>query len=256
MKLLLLGGTRDAINIAQSLLSINESGRQPIELIYSIAGIVRQPSILCAVHTGGFSQFATGTASNHSQQGMKRFLQQHNIDKVIDATHPYAVTISTNASNVCKQLNIPLLKYVRPPWLEGANDHWIKVTDWAEAKQAMQSFKRPFITIGRIANQDINAIPAYQFWLIRSAIEESQMQDRYHQINAIGPYTTQQETELLQKHNIDVVVCKNSGGSAVDGKLSAARTLNLPVIMLNRPETSSTYGHFFDNEYSLINAIG
>jgi len=255
MKVLLLGGTRDAINIAHSLLALNESGGQRIALIYSIAGIVRQPTINCAIHTGGFSQFSTGTASNPSQQGMKQFIQHNNIDKVVDATHPYAITISTNASTVCERLDIPFLKYVRPPWLVTDKDHWINVNNWAEAKKAMHPFKRPFVTIGRIANQDINAIPEHQFWTLRSAIEESQIQDQYSLIKAVGPFAEEQEIKLLQTHHIDVVVCKNSGGSAVDGKLSAARKLNLPVIMLNRPETDRAYGNHYDNEHDLIRAI-
>lgn len=255
IKVLLLGGTRDAINIAHSLLALNESGEPHIELIYSIAGIVRQPTINCSIHTGGFSQFSTKATSNRSQQGMKRFIQQNDIDKVVDATHPYAITISTNASVVCEQLNIPLFKYVRPPWLVTDKDHWITVNNWAEAKKAMHPFKRPFVTIGRIASHDINAIPKHQYWVIRSAIEENQTQDQYCLIKAVGPYTEEQETELLKTHLIDVVVCKNSGGSAVDGKLRAAQKLNLPVIMLSRPETDKAYGNLFDNECSLIKSI-
>ena len=255
MKVLLLGGTRDAINIAHALLALRDSGDQNIELIYSIAGIVRQPKINCKIHTGGFSQFSTGTVSSASQQGMKRFMQQNSIDKVIDATHPYAVTISNNASVVCKLLNIPFLKYVRPAWLATEDDNWVEVMNWAEAKKTMHPFKRPFITIGRIANNDINEIPGHQHWVIRSAIEENQIQDRYRLIKAIGPFVKEQEIELLKTLQVDVVVCKNSGGSAVDGKLSAARELNLPVIMLSRPKTRRSYGNLYDNERDLIKAI-
>ncbi len=255
MKVLLLGGTRDAINIAHALLALNESGVQHIELIYSIAGIVRQPKINCAIHTGGFSQFSTGAVSSASQLGMKRFIQQNNIDNVVDATHPYAVTISKNASIVCELLNIPFFKYVRPAWLATDDDNWVEVNNWAEAKKAIYPFKRPFITIGRIANHDVNSIPKHQYWIIRSAIEASHTQDRYCLIKAIGPFLKEQEIELLKTHQIDVVVCKNSGGSAVDGKLSAARELNLPVIMLSRPETGRSYGNLYDNERDLIKAI-
>ncbi|WP_250656026.1 precorrin-6A/cobalt-precorrin-6A reductase [Alkalimarinus coralli] len=267
MNILLLGGTRDAINIANSLLAGNQSGDQTIKLIYSIAGIVRKPLLDCTVHTGGFSQFSstapltiddktsTQQLDNRSQLGMKRFLQQHHIEKVIDATHPYAITISNNASIVCEQLNIPLLHYVRPPWQATPKDHWITVSSWSEAKKAMHLFKRPFVTIGRLAINDAHLIPDHQFWLIRSAVESNQTQQRYRLVKAIGPFTEQDEIELLKTNHIDVVVCKNSGGRAVDGKLNAAQKLKLPVIMLNRPETGSDYSTTYNNEHDLIKAI-
>jgi precorrin-6A/cobalt-precorrin-6A reductase len=40
---------------------------------------------------------------------------------------------------------------------------------------------------------------------------------------------------LLREHEIDILVAKNSGGVATYGKIAAARTLGLPVILLRRP---------------------
>jgi precorrin-6A/cobalt-precorrin-6A reductase len=39
----------------------------------------------------------------------------------------------------------------------------------------------------------------------------------------------------LSEHRIDVLVSKNSGGAAVSAKLTAARLLGLPVVIINRP---------------------
>jgi precorrin-6A/cobalt-precorrin-6A reductase len=41
---------------------------------------------------------------------------------------------------------------------------------------------------------------------------------------------------LMRDHAIDVVVCKNSGGSGAEAKLAAARALDLPVILIDRPD--------------------
>ena len=262
LKVLLLGGTRDAINIANALLELNKSGEHEIELIYSVAGIVRQPSVNCTIHKGGFSQYAVplnsdhlGTANNKSQQGMKHFLQQHDIEYVIDATHPYALTMSTTASIVCESLTLPLLTFCRPQWQPMKNDNWITVNNWSEAKVAMHPFSRPFVTIGRIAVSEVNSIPGHQFWTIRSAIEDNEILDRYRLIKDIGPFEEAHEKTLMQTNNIDVVVCKNSGGSSVDGKLKAARALQLPVIMLNRPKSHHAYGEYYNHESDLISAL-
>ena len=48
------------------------------------------------------------------------------------------------------------------------------------------------------------------------------------------------EERLLRDERIDVVVTKNSGGSATAGKLAAARNLGLPVVMLARPPLPQT----------------
>jgi precorrin-6A/cobalt-precorrin-6A reductase len=40
---------------------------------------------------------------------------------------------------------------------------------------------------------------------------------------------------LFERHRIDMVIAKNSGGDATYAKIAAARELGLPVILLRRP---------------------
>jgi precorrin-6A/cobalt-precorrin-6A reductase len=261
VKVLLLGGTHDAVELAKQLIALSETSELKIELTYSIAGLVRQPPLTCTIHKGGFSQYAeplsltNNGSKTKSQQGLKKFLLQHQIDKVIDATHPYATTISSNISVVCKALNIPLLTFCRPTWQAQTGDQWILVNNWDKAKEAMHPFKRPFVTIGRSAINEADSIPEHQFWLIRSAIADKLNQTNYQIIKAIGPFSEEQELSLMKAHDIDVVVCKNSGGSAVDGKLKAASALQIPVIMLNRPKMTDGPDLKYNDIHELINAL-
>jgi precorrin-6A/cobalt-precorrin-6A reductase len=39
----------------------------------------------------------------------------------------------------------------------------------------------------------------------------------------------------MSEHRIDAVIAKNSGGAATYGKIAAARTLGVDVIMVRRP---------------------
>ena len=48
-------------------------------------------------------------------------------------------------------------------------------------------------------------------------------------------FALEAERELLLAHRIDALVSKNSGGSAAAAKLQAARELQVPVVMLERP---------------------
>ena len=50
-----------------------------------------------------------------------------------------------------------------------------------------------------------------------------------------GPFTVDDDVALMQRHKIDLVVSKNSGGTGAYAKIEAARRLGLPVLMIDRP---------------------
>jgi len=50
-----------------------------------------------------------------------------------------------------------------------------------------------------------------------------------------GPFVEADELALMRAHGIEAVIAKNSGGVATYGKMAAARTLHIAVIMLRRP---------------------
>jgi precorrin-6A/cobalt-precorrin-6A reductase len=50
-----------------------------------------------------------------------------------------------------------------------------------------------------------------------------------------GPFSLENEQEILLKYNIDTIVSKNSGGNATYPKIIAARKLGIKVVMVNRP---------------------
>ena len=52
---------------------------------------------------------------------------------------------------------------------------------------------------------------------------------------ARGPFAEPAERELLIAHAIDAIVAKNSGGDATYGKIAAARSLGIAIIVLRRP---------------------
>ena len=50
-----------------------------------------------------------------------------------------------------------------------------------------------------------------------------------------GPFSLAEERNHIECHEIDVLVCKASGGAATEAKIIAARERGLPVIMVRRP---------------------
>ena len=50
-----------------------------------------------------------------------------------------------------------------------------------------------------------------------------------------GPFSLEQERQLLKDYQIQAIVSKNSGGEATYPKIIAARELGIPVVMVQRP---------------------
>jgi precorrin-6A/cobalt-precorrin-6A reductase len=215
-RILLLGGTGDALKIARQL--------DPAH-VYSLAGLGKVPDDLqCAVRVGGFG----------GSEGLARYLASEAIGLVIDATHPYAARISANAAQACRVAKIPCWALRRPEWQPQAGDDWRMVGDWDELIDALAPFRRPLFTLGREPLVHLDEIPPHQFWTVR-VLDSHPDTTRSRILAARGPFTLDGERALFALQAFDVVVSKNSGGGATEAKLEVARERGLPVIMLRRP---------------------
>ena len=159
------------------------------------------------------------------------------IGVLIDATHPYADIISANAVAAARESNVKFVALRRPPWVAAAADRWTEVSTVSEAVQALGKFpRRVFVTLGRNELAPFAAAPQHNY-LIRSVdpVDPPLPMPRVSYVTGRGPFTEAQDRSLMAAHWIDVVVAKNSGGSATYGKIAAARAVGVEVIMLRRP---------------------
>ncbi|MCP5159865.1 MAG: cobalt-precorrin-6A reductase [Gammaproteobacteria bacterium] len=237
MRLLILGGIGEALKLAHTLASIHT-------VIYSIAGKGRIPNLPCQVRIGGFG----------GVDGLTTFLRENQVQLLIDCTHPYAAQISHNALQAARQADIPLWAYRRPAWQPMVGDDWRFAADWSEIQFALREFQRPFFTLGLEPLRHVTDIPSHQHWLVRCLAAESPISSHMTLLCATGPFTLEQESILLRKHRIDVLVAKNSGGGAVEAKLTAARKIAIPVIMFDRPRLPVADREFTESG-SLTNAL-
>jgi precorrin-6A/cobalt-precorrin-6A reductase len=232
MKLLILGGTSDAIKLCKQALV-------RYEVIYSIKGHVRQPQLNCQIHSGGFA----GT------QDIMAFLLQQQIDYILDATHPYAVTISNHAKLAAKYCAIPCLHYIRPAWQQQKNDRWTFFNNMTQLISLIASNEnnkaRLFFTIGQLTDEFIANKSSQQRYIIRSAVTSTiRKTNNIHWIKSIGPFALENEQKLFDDYQIDALISKNSGGESIAAKIQVARERNLPVYMLERPMFHSEYPVF------------
>ena len=232
MKILILGGTGDALSIAKTLI---EAGH---DITYSIAGIVRQPKLDCRILSGGFRVQQTMSGEKHfanGAEGMQWHLQQEAYDLIVDATHPYAVQISKNIVVAAKQVGVAAWRYLREPWNQTDQDNWLEFDSMEDIISKLKPYKKPFFTVGREAFSNTDLRDSGQQWLVRSAGVETANSPAIIELKGIGPFTIEDELALFKLHGVDVLISKNSGAEAVAAKLEAARLVDIPVFFLSRP---------------------
>src|SRR5262249_23916030 len=134
-------------------------------------------------------------------------------------------------------VGVALIALRRPGWMPVTGDRWIEVDQLADAVQTLgDTPRRVFLALGRKHIVPFEAAPQHRY-LVRSVDPVMPPLDVPHAVylTARGPFPEASERALIAEHGIDIIVAKNSGGAATYGKIAAARTLSLPVVMLRRP---------------------
>ena len=218
MRVLLLGGTGEARTLAAHLYP-------DVDVISSLAGRVPDPALpVGPVRIGGFG----------GVEGLRMWLRDEHIDAVVDATHPFAATMTAHAAAVCRDLRLPYLVLARPAWDPG--DAFVVSSDLEAAEVvAAHGFSRVFLTTGRSGAAAF--VDSDAWFLIRAvtAPNADELPRRHQLVLTRGPYYYDTEYALLREHRIDALVTKNSGGEMTRAKLDAAAALDIAVVMVARP---------------------
>ena len=148
--------------------------------------------------------------------------------------------MSANAVQAARASGTELLRLLREPWLPVEAEQWLDVDNMADAVAALPDGARVFFATGRGSVEQIAAAKASDgIWGAIRLIDPSNQDLPLKQgefILARPPFSVDQEVELMQRLSITHLVTKNAGGKSGVAKLRAARTLNLKVIALRRPE--------------------
>ncbi len=220
-RVLILAGTGDAVELAAKAAQI-----PALEVITSIAGRTQTPAA-GASRVGGFGG-ATGLAN---------YLRDRQIDLLIDATHPFAAQMSWHGATAAAEVGIPHLMLVRPAWIKTTGDRWIEVANHLAAAAILPELaQRVFLTIGRQELAVYADLP--EIWFLMRMIDPPRPETTIPKGQLLlerGPFTLGDERELLTKYEIGAIVSKNSGGEATYAKIIAARELEIPVVMVQRP---------------------
>lgn len=213
-RVLVLGGTSEARELADALHA------RGLVVTTSLAGRTRHPTLPAGdVRSGGFGG-AGGLAA-----------ALDDVDLLVDATHPFAATMTEHACAAAARTGTPLLVLRRPGWTAASGDRWYRVPSLDEAARHVDGH-RVLLATGR---QGVDAFLTADAWFLVRAIEApARLPARHELMLARGPFALDDERALLAAHDIDLVVAKDSGGPT-EAKLVAARERGIPVVLVDRP---------------------
>lgn len=226
MKILILGGTEEARELAGRLVAMGH------EVVTSLAGRTSEPLMPAGkVRIGGFG----------GAEALGTFLRREKFDRVLDATHPYAVQMHTNAVLGAEMANLRLVRFLRQPWQEPPDVSWVQFTSDETAAETLPQDAHVFLTVGQkqlatyLERRDCR-------FLVRS-IEPLERPLPGHATHIVGrpPFYPGGEAELMERFGITHLVTKNSGGVQTEAKLQAAQQRGIEVYMILRPELAPAY---------------
>lgn len=220
--LLILGGTTEATALARAADAAGVTGT------VSLAGRVARPrDQALSLRIGGFGGVA----------GLIGYLRSQGVTHIVDATHPFAAQMSSHAVVASAATGVPLIALTRPAWRAEPGDRWFHVPDMAGAVAALDRERaNVFLAIGRMHLAAFAVRPRHRYTLrlVETPQAPLPLPDT-RVVVARGPFDIASDMSLMRDHAIDLVVSKNAGGAGAYAKIAAARALNLPVIMIDRP---------------------
>ena len=247
----ILSGTSDGPVIANRLLELN----------YSVFASVLTYKAGQAYIENAKLHIITGKLNNKDQ--IINFINKNKITCVVDATHPFAVIISKNLNNACKEINTPLLLFERKSLINNTNNFFyindLKDINNVNNKNILLAIGSRFLNdtanyyINCKANVFTRVLPTYESITkaFRSCIKNTN-------IAILEPSKSEQailEKKLCDFWEIDYVLCRESGGYSQKNWENIVSGSKMKLFLVKRPKVKNDYSYSFDQYHNLINHI-
>ena len=237
MKIFLLGGTKDSINIIQHV-----KGNYDTHILTTTT---TEYGAKLAKEGGSDATIARPLPKDE----IRDMLVNENFDLLIDATHPFAEHITKTSSSLARELNLPYIRFERPATnlesIDTSHIHYVNSFDDA-GKLIEEEFIEGNVLHFAGANtmEDVlKHVSVERFYprilKVESSIEKCEKLgvDPTHIIPMKGAASLEENLELIEKYNASVMITKESGeiGGVVE-KIQAANEKNIAVVMIQRPK--------------------
>ncbi len=178
---------------------------------------------------------------------MARLITDRDIRLVVDATHPYARVITETAWKTANGMGIPYIRYERPPVLTEKPDDRIYVAGSYEqaAELAAELGETIFLTIGsKNIEPFVRTGREYSRKVVARVLPDPKILEHCLAIGLApkdiiavqGPFSYEMNLAMFREYKADVLVTKDSGRTGgTDAKLKAARQIDIPAVVIERP---------------------
>ncbi|MBZ8177766.1 cobalt-precorrin-6A reductase [Corynebacterium poyangense] len=226
MRVLIIGGSEPAHMLAHEL----------VQRQWWVTTVLPEPGLAPA------GQVRIGDLGGPA--GLARFIINHGVEFIIDASHPFAETPSLHASEAARATGTPYFQLTQPPWQPGPQDRWQIVGDTGTAARLcarnfhhilLDFWKAPHLAQDFHEDHDnlyVLRTPAQG----RGRSAPGRTPPRFR-ILPTPPSDVSVEKQLLRDNQIDGIVLRNTGDSSAEPTLDAARELAIPVVLIDRPPT-------------------
>jgi len=249
----ILSGTSDGPVIANRLIELNYSVFASVLTYKAGQAYIENPKL----------HIITGKLNNKDQ--IINFINKNKITCVVDATHPFAVIISKNLNNACKEINTPLLLFERKSLINNTNNFFY-IDDLKDINNVDIEDKNILLAIGsRFLNDTANyymnckanvftrILPTYESITkaFGSCIKNSN-------IAILEPSKSDQgilEKKLCDFWEIDYVLCRESGSYSQKNWESIISGSKMKLFLVKRPNIKNDYSYSFNQYQNLINHI-
>jgi precorrin-6A/cobalt-precorrin-6A reductase len=250
--ILLLGGTSETAPIASSLTKkgflvlVSTATETPLDL--------------------GTDERISRRSGPLGEEELRRLIAERgDIEAIVDATHPYAGTITRLARAAAGSAGVPFFRFSRPGVIE-PDERVHLAEDHASAAKIAFGLGRPVLlttgsrNLAPYADEAratgipllVRALPVPES---REACEKAGIPPG-NVITGRGPFTLEENLEVIRKHEIGVLVTKDSGkAGGVAQKLEAARMVNCEVIVVARPDSVAECGTVWSDITEMVAAI-
>jgi len=238
LKILLMGGTKDSINIIKFL-------KKELKNSYILATTTTDYGGLLAKDAG-----CDDTISKSLDvKKIMSIIENKSIDMLIDSTHPFAVNGTKNAIESAKKTNIDYIRFEREKldlkYTKHENIHLVESFEaagklinekWNDKNILHLAGINTVETILNYVNKEnlfIRVLP------VRTSIEKCEKLgiNSSHIIAIQGIFSKEFNKILMEEYNSEIIITKESGKSGgTISKLLAAKELKLPVVLIDRPK--------------------
>ena len=237
MKIFLLGGTKDSINIIQHIKKNYDA--------YIMTTTTTEYGARLAMEGGSDDTIARPLPKDE----IIKILTDEGFDILIDATHPFAAHITQTSAGIARELKIPYIRFERPTTnlenIDTSHIHYVNSFDDA-GKLIAGKFSQGNVLHFAGANtmaDIVKYVPVERFYPRILKVENSIRKcdelgiDSSHIIPMTGAATLEENIDLIEKYDASVMITKESGeiGGVVE-KIEAANQKDIAIIMIQRPE--------------------